>query len=266
MRTATSLLIIDPQVDFCSPDGALYVPGADADMVRLSSTIRRLRSEIDSIHVTLDSHHPVHIANPIFWINSDGEHPAPFTTIRLGDIEDSRWRAFRPALQAHACDYVRLLEENGRYSLTIWPPHCLIGSLGHAVAPALFEALLEWESDFAIVDYVLKGQNSGTEHYSAIRADVPDPTDPATQTNVRLVEMLEQADVVGVAGEALTHCVANTVRDIAACFRDPDSIAKLVLLQDATSSIPGFERQADEFLAEMTSRGMRISSSSEFLA
>jgi len=41
------LFIIDPQVDFCSPDGALYVPGADKDMERLADFISKQSPMID---------------------------------------------------------------------------------------------------------------------------------------------------------------------------------------------------------------------------
>ena len=50
------LLIIDPQNDFCSPKGSLFVPGADKDSVRLSTMIDRLRKRMDDIHVTLCPH------------------------------------------------------------------------------------------------------------------------------------------------------------------------------------------------------------------
>ena len=75
------LLIIDPQSDFCSPNGALFVPGADQDMLRLSKMVDRISGKIDEIHVTMDSHHEVDIAHPIFWINSKGEHPDPYQII-----------------------------------------------------------------------------------------------------------------------------------------------------------------------------------------
>ena len=76
MTTKVELLIIDPQVDFCDPKvGALYVPGAEHDMNRLAAMIRRLNNKIDDIHVTLDSHHLIHIAHPIFWKDS-GDHKA----------------------------------------------------------------------------------------------------------------------------------------------------------------------------------------------
>lgn len=37
------LLIIDPQNDFCSPDGSLYVHGAEQDMQRLADFIDTYR-------------------------------------------------------------------------------------------------------------------------------------------------------------------------------------------------------------------------------
>ena len=68
MSKRIELLIIDPQVDFCDPNrGALYVPGAEQDMKRLAKMIGRLRDKLADVHVTLDSHHFIHIAHPIFW-------------------------------------------------------------------------------------------------------------------------------------------------------------------------------------------------------
>jgi nicotinamidase/pyrazinamidase len=266
MSKRVELLIIDPQIDFCDPKkGALYVPGAEDDMRRLAAMIVRLKDKIDDIHVTLDSHHFVHIAHPIFWKDSRGNHPAPFTKITRDDAENGVWTTTVPSMYRRAMDYVRKLEENGRYELTIWPPHCLIGSPGHAVFPELFSALGEWEQRFALVDYVTKGSNIMTEHYSAVRADVPDPADASTQINTRLVETLQNADLVVVAGEARTHCLANTVRDIAENFGDDSLISKLVLLTDASSDIPGFEPHAETFVREMTARGMQLSTTTEFL-
>ncbi len=266
MSDRIAVLIIDPQIDFCDPDiGALYVPNAEHDMRRLAAMIRRLQDKVDAIHVTLDSHHFIHIAHPIFWKDLQGEHPQPFTRITLPEVEDGKWTTMQPGLSEHALGYVRELAQNGRYDLTIWPPHCLIGSPGHAVFPELFEALKQWEQRFACVDFVTKGSNILTEHYSAVQADVPDANDPATQLNTRLIQALEQADLIAIAGEARTHCVANTVRDIANQFSDPSQVKKLVLLTDATSDIPGFEAHAQSFLNEMTARGMQLSATTELL-
>ena len=267
MSKRIELLVIDPQVDFCDPQrGALYVPGAENDMRRVAAMIRRLRDKLDDIHVTLDSHHFIHIAHPIFWKDSRGVHPTAFTGISRADVEEGVWTPTMPGMYRRALDYVRKLEQNGRYELTVWPPHCLIGSPGHTVFPELFAALTEWESRFAFVDYVTKGSNILTEHYSAVQADVPDPSDASTQINTRLIRTLEDADLIAIAGEARTHCLANTVRDIANNFADDSFVSKLVLLTDASSDIPGFEAHAQNFMSEMVGRGMQLSTTDEFLA
>jgi len=115
-------------------------------------------------------------------------------------------------------------------------------------------------------DYVTKGSNILTEHYSAVQADVPDASDVSTQINTRLIQTLESADQILIAGEARTHCLANTVRDIANNFGDDSFVSKLVLLTDASSDIPGFETHAQAFMKEMTTRGMQLTTTTEFLA
>jgi nicotinamidase/pyrazinamidase len=265
MKTV-ELLIIDPQNDFTDPQkGTLYVPGAGADMDRLATMIRRISGKIDDIHCTLDSHRYVDIAHPIFWKDSNGNHPAPFTIISVADVDTGRWTTTQPGMYRRALAYVKSLESNGRYPLCVWPYHCLIGSEGHNVHPDLFDAFKQWEAGFASVDYVTKGSNPYTEHYSAIQADVPDPNDPSTQINTRLIQTLMQADIIAVAGEAGSHCLANTVRDIANNFGDDRYVQKLVLLTDATSPVPGFEKLQDDFIREMTARGMQLSTTTDFL-
>lgn len=257
------LLVIDPQNDFCNPKGALFVQGADEDSKRLAAMIRRLKGKIYDIHVTLDTHHLLDIAHPIFWKDSSGKHPNPFTIISADDVEKGTWTTTNPRFLDRAKDYVKGLAKNSRYPLCIWPPHCLIGTWGHNVQSDVAEALLEWEKGFAFVDYVTKGSNLWTEHYSAVQADVPDPADPSTLLNTRLIQTLTDADVIGITGQALSHCVANTVRDIANNFGE-DNIKKLVLLEDTTSSVGGFEKMGTDFVKEMTARGMQISKSTEF--
>jgi nicotinamidase-related amidase len=257
-------LIIDPQHDFANPNGSLFVPGADKDAERLATALRRYLLEINAIHVTLDTHHWLHIAHPIFWIDEQGHHPAPFTLIDLEDVMVGRWKTQRPHFQARAVEYIKTLQAHGRYRLTIWPPHCLIGRIGNNVVTPIAEALIEWENTFAMVNYVVKGSNMWTEHYSAIKADVPDPSDLDTHLNTQLIDSLKQADLIVCSGQALSHCVANTLRDIAD-YIGAENLAKIVLLQDTTSSVPGFETLGEDFLTEMQMRGMRVAKSTEFL-
>ncbi len=267
MPQKVHLVVIDPQVDFCDPGGALYVQGAEQDIHRLAAMVRRLTPKLDDIHVTLDSHRLIDVAHPIFWKDSSGQNPAPFTILTASDVESGRWTPALPGLYQRMLDYVKALETNGRYPLCIWPPHCLIGSPGHCVLPELHQALQRWEQQrFAMVDYVTKGSNPWTEHYSAVCADVPDPSDPGTQLNTRFIRTLMEADLVAIAGEAGSHCLANTVRDIANNFGDDSYIRRLVLLEDATSPVPGFESFQTDFIKEMTARGMQVARTCDFLA
>ena len=95
-------LIIDPQNDFCDPEkGSLYVPGADEDMMRLAKMVDRLRDKLTDIHVTLDSHHTVDIAHPVFWIDGSGPASAPSTRNRSAVV-------------------VKLVREDGRSGRDEW--------------------------------------------------------------------------------------------------------------------------------------------------
>ena len=182
------------------------------------------------------------------------------------ELRSGRWTTTHPGAWDRTVAYLEALEAGGRYPHVVWPEHCLIGTEGHAVHPKLMEALREWEERFALVDFVTKGSNPWTEHFSAVQAEVPDPEDPGTQVNTALVRTLEDADVVLLAGEASSHCLANTVRDIAAHFADPRWVKKLVLLEDATSPVPGFESYATDFVRDMTALGMSIDTTARFAA
>lgn len=263
------LLIIDPQNDFCDPKGSLYVAGANGDMERTAALIARVGDRLEDIHVTLDSHHVFDIAHPLFWRSgADASNPSPFTIISYDDVKNGVWTTAVPSMYKWALEYTKELQDGNRYPLCIWPPHCLIGSWGHSIYPALFDELLKWETEnIAMVTKVTKGSNYKTEHYSAVKAEVPDPSDPDTQINTALINVLQdQADVIAVAGEASSHCVANTMFDIVAAFGSPEYAKKIVLLTDCMSPVTGFEPYADDFFAKMAALGVTTSTSAEFLA
>lgn len=259
------LVVIDPQNDFCDPKGSLFVPGADGDMSRLANFINKHSKKLYDISCTLDSHKKCDISHSIWWKDSSGSKPAPFTIITKDDVESGKWTTSQPSYFKRALEYVTKLEEKGNYPLCIWPYHCLIGSWGNNVNEELFAAFSGWEDQFAAVNYVTKGSNPYTEHYSAIRAEVEDPSDPTTQINTDFINTLQESDIVVIAGEAGSHCLANTVRGIADAGGD-ELLSKLVLLKDATSPVPGFEKLQEDFISEMTQRGMKISTTTEFLS
>lgn len=272
MAEKTDLLIIDPQVDFCDPDvGKLCVPGAKDDMSRLASMVRRFGSKIHQIHVTLDCHYLIDVAHPPMWRDSNGNHPDEFTMISSQDIIEGKWIPIFAGLRQKYIDYTKALEQGGKYLLIMWPPHCLIGSTGNAVMPDLFEALIEWETARPNnVNFVSKGSNIHTEHYSAVKAEVPDPADESTQLNVRLIETLKNVDRILSGGEASSHCWKSTIGDIAEGFKDDSYIKKICMLQDATSPVaaapgtPDFPAIAEQFVKDMEARGMQVAVTTDF--
>ena len=259
---STHLLVIDPQNDFCDPAGSLFVPGADADMDRLARFVASKASELDAIHVSLDSHRLVDIAHPIWFSDAEGRHPDPFTLVSAADLRDGRWRTTSPAAGPRTLAYLEALEAGGRYPHTLWPVHCLRGSWGHNVHPTLFEAFQGWAARHGRLDLVSKGENPWSEHFSAVKAEVEDPDDPSTQLNRPLIAALREADTVLVAGEALSHCVLSTVVDLVA--HAPDLAERLVLLTDTMSPVPDppgaqglFSGATAEALAGLRARGVR---------
>ena len=259
------LVVIDPQNDFCNPNGSLFVPGADEDTTRLAALVDRLRDKLVDVHVTLDSHRKVDISHPMWWRDRKGKTPAPFTQITASALADGTWTTTQPGAFDRSLAYLRALEASARYPHVVWPYHCLIGDEGHNVAPALSDAIHRWEDRFAMADMITKGSNPWTEHFSGVQAEVPDPEDPSTQVNIGLVRTLEEADVVLMAGQALSHCLANTVRDIATQFSDPKYISKIHLLRDATGNVPGFEALGEDFVRELSAKGMKVTTTTDFI-
>jgi len=292
MLDRIELLIIDPNNDFCEkgPDveniegqritqtapknnnlahmpyqGSLYVPGADQDMIRLAAMIDRLGRKLNDIHVTLDSHHYFSIFHPIFLLDRNGNHPAPFTGITYKDIVDGVYRACVDSLQEWLEYYTKTLDDNGRYPYVIWPYHCVIQTPGSCIYPELLDALLRWESRPGIVDKVVKGSNYKTEHYSAVQAEVIDPEDKGTMLNTKLISTLERADLIPVGGEASNFCVMHTIMDIIKQFGE-DAARKFVILTDAMSPVPGFEDKQELFMSEMRRMKVQFSTTVDFLA
>ncbi|MDR0702757.1 MAG: isochorismatase family protein [Azoarcus sp.] len=271
-RETVHLLIIDPQNDFCDLPGvesggnrpALPVPGAHADMLRLAALIERAGESIDAITVTLDSHLRLDIAHPGFWRQGDGAPVAPFTIIRAADVRAGAFQPRTATALPRAIAYLDALEAAGRYAHMVWPVHCELGSWGHNVHEALRRAYNRWEdASGGNVEKFLKGLDPATEHYSAIRAEVPDPALPDTLVNEALLNRLASADEILVAGEAGSHCVKATVEDIIT-FR-PETAKRLVLISDCMSPVAGFAEQQTAFIENLSSRGAHIATSAEIL-
>jgi nicotinamidase/pyrazinamidase len=280
MAKKIHLVIVDPQNDFCdlpaserpAPAGggplapALPVTGAHSDLLRVASLIDQGGAGLTDISVTLDSHQHIDIGHPTFWEQGDGAAVSPFTIIGAADVRAGRYRPRRGDALAHVLSYLDELEKRGRYAHMVWPLHCEIGTWGHNVHGALRLAYNRWEErTLNVVNKLIKGTNPWTEHYSAIQAEVPDASDPATQLNTAFISELARADRVFITGEAGSHCVRATTEDLAT-YLPAASLAKLVLVVDCMSPVTGFEQPYQDFLSAMRARGIGVANSDEVLA
>jgi nicotinamidase/pyrazinamidase len=231
------LMMIDMQVDFCHEQGSLYVPGAAADVRRTIEFIYRNAARITRITCSLDSHLPMQIFSPVWWAGRDGGHPAPFTIITMADVETGGWRPlFEPEWSAA---YVARLEQRHKKQLCIWPYHVQTGSVGHALDPELWSAVL-WHSLARRTQphWLVKGSVPLTEHYSILGPEVPAPGAPGGEMNQAFLEILARADAILIAGEAESHCVLETVEDLVEEFGDqPAMLRKVYFLRDCTSPV-----------------------------
>lgn len=260
MSAHTLLLIIDAQYDFCNPAGSLYVPGADQDVQRIIRLLKEKSSEINDVIVTLDTHQVLDISHPGFWTDAAGQHPAPFTTIKASEVKSGFWKPLWEQEWVEA--YLERLENEGEFSHFIWPEHCLLGTAGNALEPVLAEAL----NDRARVTgrnhlTVIKGLNPFTEHFGIFQAQVPMGGDPDTQLNQQLLAQLEGYDRILICGEARSHCVATSIKQILKYGQQ--LLPRLVVLTDCMSDVTGLGQLADPIFEEAKAKGVTFALSTE---
>jgi len=265
--TKTWLMLIDVQNTFCLPDFELYVGGrsgrgAVEDNVRLCEFIYRHLGSITKITATMDTHKTMQVFHAIFFVDKDGNHPAPYTDIHAAELRDGKW-TFNTALasqfgiapeygQQMVTDYAEKLEKSGKYALTIWPYHAMLGSVGHALVSSVAEALFFHSvARLAQTEIVIKGESPFTENYSVIGPEVlTGPMDETLGTHdQRFVQQLQEVDRLIIAGQAKSHCVAWTVHDLLddILLADPQLAKKVYLLEDCTSPVvvPGVVDHTD---------------------
>ena len=278
-----ALLLVDVQNTFCLPDFELFVGGRSGrgavdDNLRLCEFIYRNLGVITKIITTMDTHQAMQIFHSIYLVDEHGEHPPAFTQISAEDIEKGRWkvdpevaRALNsdlPGDQQYLLHYARSLQASGKYDLSIWPYHSMLGGIGHALVSAVEEAIFfHTIARYSQADFRIKGNNPATEHYSVLGPEVTTDAQGAAiaSKDLQLIEKLLSFDAVIVAGQAKSHCVAWTVSDFlsAAKERDPRSVGRIYLLEDCSSSVvvPGvidYTDQADAAFRRFAAEGMYI--------
>ena len=257
------LLLVDCQNTFCTPGFELFVPGAPDDSRRICELVYRNLGTITEIVCTLDTHRAFQVFHAAWLVGPDGRHPPAYTPVTAGDVERGLWRASDPAEQDSLLTYVRALEAGGKYRLTVWPYHAMAGGIGHALVPAIEEAVFFHSlARSAPTRLETKGDDPLTEHYSALGPEV------GGRRNDSLVEHLRTFDVVAIAGQAKSHCVAWTVADLLAVA--PELAPRLRLLEDCTSPVVvsgalDFTVEADAAFERFAAAGARIVRSTDLL-
>jgi nicotinamidase-related amidase len=273
---------IDCQVAFCLPGASLFVPGAVEDARRTIEWLYRNLPRITMLFFTLDTHSLFQIFHPAAWQDAGGEPPAPFTVITTGDVRDGKWipvlddEAF-PDARAAALEYCAKLEASGRYALTIWPYHALLGGASHALVPALMEAAL-FHAAAREIDpiFEIKGRARFTENCSVFGPEVRElQGTPVGVFNAALVETLRSYDRVYIFGQAKSHCVMESLEDLRRSLgEDREALARIHILEDAMSPVPpppldplpeslDFPRVAQAAIARFREAGMRVVKTSD---
>lgn len=258
----TALLLIDMQVDFIHAQGALSVPNAVEDTKRTIEWLYHHLGKVTTIFASLDSHLPLQIFSPGWWVNRSGEHPAPFTVITADDVARGDWVALYEETWSRG--YVGELEERAKKQLMIWPYHTLLGTQGHMLMPALYEAIAYHSSARRTQPQLIsKGSIAKSENYSIFEPEVKLPDLPHGGLNVDLLETIGTYDAIYIAGEAKSHCVLETVASMVRYFEGrPDVLTRLHLLEDCMSSVAhpeiDFEAIAREQFEQFKAQGVNI--------
>lgn len=261
-RAPWALVLVDFQIDFCHADGALSVPGAVDDLRRTIAFLYREAARIKTLVVSLDSHLAFQIFYPTWWIDEKGRHPKPHTVIDSAAIRAGRFKPLREV--AWSLAYVEELEQRAKKALYVWPYHTMVGGIGQALDPALFEAV-HWHAVARRSQpvFLQKGTIPTTEHYSPFEPEVKVPSHPHGSLNTTMLRLLETHERIYVAGEAKSHCVLEACASMVRHFgARRDVIERIHVLGDCTSSVvaPGidFEAIAERELGEMRNKGLKL--------
>ncbi len=285
------LLAVDVQNTFCIPEFELFVAGRSGngavdDNRRLCEFLYRNLGTITQVFPSLDTHHAMQIFHAIWLVDERGEHPSPYALITAEDVAAGRWHVNRAVAAALGLDpdyaerqlahYTRRLAEGGKYDLTIWPYHALLGGIGNALVSAVEEAtFFHGVARASSPDFQVKGEHRLTEHYSMLGPEVTEGPDGEVleQKSRDLIEKLLGFDAVVVAGQAKSHCLAWTIDDL---LEDDDVqerrlAERTYLLEDCTSPVvvPGavdYTNEADAAFERFREAGMNVVRSTDPIA
>ena len=237
---------IDVQQDFMD-NGALGVPGAHEDVARMTKFIYNNMEKITHISVSIDTHIPHQIFHPCWWIDENGNNPAPYTVITLADLDSGKWRPIVEPIKSR--EYVENLEKNSKKKLCIWTYHCLQGTEGAALENQ-FVNMIYFHSvarKYAL-NPIVKGQDPLSEMYGIIKPEY----DRRGYVNQALLNKFAKFDKIIIGGEARDYCVYESLCQMLEFYKDDtDMLKKFYILEDCMSAI-GDKAEVDEIEMQNT--------------
>lgn len=236
---------IDVQQDFMD-NGALGVPGAHGDVERMTRFIYNNMDKISNIAVSIDTHTPHQIFHPCWWIDENGNNPAPYTPITLADLDSGKWRAVIHPIESR--DYVEHLEKDGKKTLVVWSYHCIQGTTGCALENQ-FSNMIYFHSvaKKSVVQRLVKGQDPLSEMYGVIKPEY----DTNGYINLDFLNKIEKFDKVIIGGEARDYCVYETLKQMFDFHKDhTETLKRIYVLEDCMSAI-GNPVDVDKMYADL---------------
>jgi nicotinamidase-related amidase len=264
MSKKIAFIGIDLQKDFHDIAGAaLPVGGAVKDTERMCILIDKMNPL--TIFTSMDSHYSLDISHAAWWKKPNGTNVEPFTLISPEDVKNGTYTAVIDPTRS--LKYLEDLKANGEFMHFIWPDHCLMGSDGYALLPMYLDTLNKWmHRRKKWVNFITKGVNPYTEHFGIFRANVPDTSDPNTQVNQGIFQALNAHDELYLYGEARTHCVVNSLKQMLEIA--PQLASKLYVVEDATSNVGGlpqdFYDHVDNLYKDAASKGVQFVKTTDF--
>jgi nicotinamidase/pyrazinamidase len=262
MEKRNVLFVIDPQFDFCDPNGALYVPGADQDMKRLYTWVYKNVQYLDGFVVSVDSHQLPSVFFYDWFVDAQEKPVEPFNTITSADLISGKVKA------VHQPDdtlrYVQYLEETPeKYSLTVWPHHCLIRTKGHELNDDLVSAIAFWKRNHLDLEYeyIIKGLDTLMEQYGAFYPETRFPNPATMMFAKQYADKIADHTHIFIAGEAASHCVPYSVEQLITLR--PDCVSKIIFLTDCMSPVKGYEADTQKWMKKFEAQGIRFMTTAE---
>jgi nicotinamidase-related amidase len=264
------LIVIDMQNDFME-GGSLAVPGATADVERLTRWMYANTEGITSVMCSIDTHYPLQIFHPAMWADAAGNPPADYTMITYDDVQQGKWRVVNGS-PTKALGCLKALAQSGKVGVMVWPYHCLIGSDGWKLEQELdnmihFHAAVRRTKP----QLVFKGTDTYSEMYGIIEPEY----NPEGFVNYAVLNAIAEVGAAGelevnydeiyLAGEAASHCLLESGAQILRHFKDhPEVTQRITILEDCTSPITGYEQATlDAFDEFKRNYGIQVKNSTD---